>query len=105
MHTASSGDAWCVLKNSLGLNAPIGIVDVVNGPYLSPICLKTGHMAVSPAKKKRVPSSESKHQEHHSDFIASRGVLADQCLHGVHTTLTPGMPLGCSSHLSSSVGV
>jgi hypothetical protein len=91
------------LKNSLGLKAPIGIVDVVNGPYLSPISLKTGHRAVSPAKKKRVPSSQRTHHEAHRDFMASSGVLADQCLHGVHAILTPGMPLGCSSHLSGRV--
>ena len=101
--TASSGDAWCVLKNSLGLKAPIGIVDVVKGPYLSPISLKTGHRAVSPAKKKRVPSSPRTHHEAHRDLIASSGVLADQCLHGVHAILTPGMPLGCSSHLPGRV--
>ena len=80
-----------------------GIAATVGEPSRRRISLKAGHSAVSPAKKKEL-SSPCTCQLHHRVFIRSKGVLADQCWHGVAVTVTLGNPTPHSTdcHQSNS---
>lgn len=87
MHAPLHINSSFVTSHTVTPHAHTGIAATVGEPSRWRISLKAGHRAVSPAKKNE-PSGPCTCQLHHSVFIRSNGVLADQCWHGVAVTVT-----------------